>query len=78
MGRYFRKRLNCFTEFSVTDLVILETSNKSLLKGAFIGETLCSIDQNFKRMIRASKAAIAITPCSIMTINLSPEFGAIA
>ena len=28
-------------------------------------------------LLRPSKAAIAITPCSIMTINLSPEFGAV-
>jgi hypothetical protein len=28
-------------------------------------------------LLRALKAAIAITPCSIITIDLSPEFGAV-
>ena len=29
-------------------------------------------------LLRTSKAAVAITPCSIMTIDLSLKFGAVA
>ena len=29
-------------------------------------------------LLRTLKAAVAITPCSIMTIDLSPKFGAVA
>jgi hypothetical protein len=29
-------------------------------------------------LLRVSKAAVAITPCSIITIGLFPEFGTVA